>query len=170
MTHRKCTFAHWTLQEYDDLVEGVQDWVQKLMDPVLDDVAIGTEEVLSHARHRPSDAMRFKKTLRQYPDLVHASMLPETDEDILVGVILRYLHDNIFQRILYGSIQHYTEIISFVENLLQTTVEPKRGKSVPWSSWLKQTLTATCRSLLGSHMDRGGIQCTTQRTSIQVCP
>ncbi|KND94052.1 hypothetical protein TOPH_01194 [Tolypocladium ophioglossoides CBS 100239] len=124
--YRKDMTPEEVRREYDDLVESVQDWVQKLMGPVLDDVAVGAEEIMSHARHRPSDATRFKKTIRQYPDLVHASMLPETDEDIIVGVILRYLHDNIFQKILYGSIQHYTEIISFVENLLQTAVEPKR--------------------------------------------
>lgn len=108
-------------------MEQVQDWVQKFMDPWLDDHEEGVEGVMTIAKKRPSDANRFKRVLHQYPDLVHGSMFPETDEDILASVIMRFLHDNIFQAILYGSIQQYVEIISFLENSMQMSVEPKRG-------------------------------------------
>ncbi|KAK7425240.1 hypothetical protein QQZ08_008260 [Neonectria magnoliae] len=113
-------------REYDTLVEMIQDWVQKFMDPWLDDHTDGVEGVLNIARKRTSDANKFKRTLHQYPDLVHASSFPETDEDIIASIILRYLHDNIFQAILYSDIPKYTEVVSFIENSMQMSVEPKR--------------------------------------------
>lgn len=113
-------------REYDALVELVQDWVQKFMDPWLEDHAEGVDSVLTIARKRTADANKFKRTLHQYPDLVHASSFPETDEDIIASIILRYLHDNIFQAILYSDIPKYTEVVSFIENSMQMSVEPKR--------------------------------------------
>lgn len=114
-------------QEYDGLVEQVQDWVEKFMQPYLDDHEEGVETVLAIARKRTSDANKFKRVLHQYPDLVHGSMFPETDEDIITSLIMRFMYDNIFQSIIYGSIQHYVEVISFLENNMQMSVEPKRG-------------------------------------------
>lgn len=112
-------------QEYDDLVEQVQDWVEKFMGQWLDDR--GIDGLLGSAKKRPVDAKRFKQILYQYSDLVHGSSFPETDEDIITSVIMRYLHDNIFQTVLYGSIGRYVEVISFIENEMQMSVEPKRG-------------------------------------------
>ena len=97
------------------------------MSPYLDNPGEGIEEVLGFARKRPSDCSRLKRAIQTYPDLVHGCMWPETDEDILISIIMRYIHDNIFQKILYGSIGHYVEVMSFIETALQTHVEPKRG-------------------------------------------
>lgn len=119
------------VQEYDDLVEKVQDWVQKIMEPFLENPESGVDEIISAARKRQMDAMLFKKTIRKYPDLINATTVPETDEDVIVGIIMRFLHDNIFQKIMYGSIHNYTEIISNIENFMQTAVEPKRGTLHP---------------------------------------
>ncbi|KAH7156956.1 hypothetical protein EDB81DRAFT_788456 [Dactylonectria macrodidyma] len=113
-------------REYDTLVEQIQDWVQKFMDPWLEDHAEGVEGIMTIARKRTQDANKFKRALHQYPDLVHASSYPETDEDIIASIILRYLHDNIFQAILYSDIPKYTEVVSFIENSMQMSVEPKR--------------------------------------------
>ncbi|KAF4980602.1 hypothetical protein FZEAL_3415 [Fusarium zealandicum] len=113
-------------QEYDSLVEQVQDWVEKFMDPWLKNHHEGLEAMSATARKRSADVNRFKKVLHQYPDLVHGLYFPETDEDIIMSMILRYLHDNIFQTVLYGSIHHYVEIVSFIENHMQASVEPKR--------------------------------------------
>lgn len=98
------------------------------MEPFVDDYEVGVTEIMTMARKRPIEAARFKKTLKQYPDLVNGSGYPETDEDIVVAVIMRYLHDHIFQKILYGEVQNYTQMISFLENNMQSVVEPKRGK------------------------------------------
>ena len=111
------------------MIEKIQDWVQKLMEPWLDDPDTGAEELMSMARKRPHETTKFKRTLQHYPDLVHGAMYPETDEDIIVAIIMRYINDNIFQKLLYGAIHHYTEVISFIENQMQSTVEPKRGKN-----------------------------------------
>ncbi|KAI6762845.1 hypothetical protein HG530_008825 [Fusarium avenaceum] len=113
-------------QEYDTLVEHVQDWVQKFMDPWLEDYKDGAEAFMNNAKKRAVDANKFRKVLYQYPDLANGSTFPETDEDIIASVIMRFLHDNIFQSVLYGSIPHYVEVISFIENQMQASVEPKR--------------------------------------------
>ncbi|KAH0490468.1 hypothetical protein TgHK011_001935 [Trichoderma gracile] len=113
-------------RQYDDLVEQVQDWVQKFMDPWLDDYEAGIEALTTSARKQSGEAAKFRKTLQKYPDLVHGCMFPETDEDIIVAIIMRYLNDHIFQKVLYGSAQQYTEMVSFIETQMQTAVEPKR--------------------------------------------
>lgn len=99
------------------------------MNPWLENHADGVEAIQTAARKRSSEANKFKRVLHQYPDLVHASQFPETDEDILASIIMRFLHDNIFQAILYSDIPKYTEVVSFIENSMQMSVEPKRGTS-----------------------------------------
>ncbi|KAG8669584.1 hypothetical protein FPOAC2_08918 [Fusarium poae] len=113
-------------QEYDALVEQVQDWVQKFMATWLDDHQEGADALLSNVKRRAVDATRFKHLLYQYPDLIHGASFPETDEDIITSVIMRYLHDHIFQTVLYGTIARYVEVISFIEKEMQMSVEPKR--------------------------------------------
>jgi hypothetical protein len=101
------------------------------MDPWLEDYKDGVEALMNNAKKRAVDANRFRKVLYQYPDLTNGSMFPETDEDIIASVIMRFLHDKIFQSVLYGSIPRYVELISFIENQMQASVEPKRGKCGP---------------------------------------
>ncbi|KAL7934901.1 hypothetical protein V8C35DRAFT_300130 [Trichoderma chlorosporum] len=113
-------------RQYDDLIEQVQDWVQKFMEPWLDDYDAGIEALATSVRKQSGEASKFKKTVHKYPDLVHACLFPETDEDIIVSIIMRFLNDHIFQKVLYGSAQNYTEMVSFIETQMQTSVEPKR--------------------------------------------
>ncbi|KAL7927806.1 hypothetical protein ACQKWADRAFT_13779 [Trichoderma austrokoningii] len=113
-------------RQYDDLVESVQDWAQKFMGFWLDDCEAGVEVLATQARKNPGEATKFKKVVHKYPDLIHGSMFPETDEDIIVAVIMRYLNDHIFQKVLYGSISNYTDMVSFIETQMQSAVEPKR--------------------------------------------
>jgi hypothetical protein len=108
----------------------VTDWVSKFMGPFLDDHAEGIEELTAMARKRPTEAAKLKRFIHDNADLVHATDFPEMDEDIVIALILRFIHDKIFQRILYGSIPHYVEVLTFVENSLQTHVDPKRGKLI----------------------------------------
>ncbi|KAK1723585.1 uncharacterized protein BDZ83DRAFT_720573 [Colletotrichum acutatum] len=113
-------------REYDDLIEGISDWVSKFMDPYLDDHEKGVEDLMAAARRRPSDALKLKQVIHQYPDLVHGAVFPETDEDIVVATIMRFINENIFQKVMYGSIVNYVEVLSFVETALQNHVDPKR--------------------------------------------
>jgi hypothetical protein len=97
------------------------------MDPWLDDYEAGVEALATHARKNSGEAAKFKRILHKYPDLVHGSMFPETDEDIIVAIIMRFLNDHIFQKVLYGSAAEYTGMVSFIEAQMQSAVEPKRG-------------------------------------------
>jgi hypothetical protein len=97
------------------------------MSHLLEDPVQGAEEVAGIARRRPTDALKLKRLLQANPDLVHGSMFPETDEDIIISIIMRFINENIFQKILYGSISTYVEVLSFVETAMQNSVEPKRG-------------------------------------------
>lgn len=115
------------LKEYDEMLEKVQAWVENLMLPYLEDHEKGARQVLSWAKKSAAETTQFKKSLQAQPDLVHACMFPETDEDIVFSLVLRYLHDTIFQKILYGVLEQYTDVFSLVETHMQTSVEPKRG-------------------------------------------
>lgn len=99
------------------------------MDPWLEDHTEGVEALLSAARKRTVEANNFRRAIHQHPDLVHGSSFPETDEDIIASIILRFLHDHIFQAVLYGTLGHYIDNISFIENHMQMSVQPKRGTS-----------------------------------------
>ncbi|KAK5997204.1 hypothetical protein PT974_02557 [Cladobotryum mycophilum] len=124
--YRKELTSDEVSRQYSDLVEQVQDWVQKFMNPWLDDYEAGIEALVAKASKQSNEVSRFRRTMQKYPDLIHGSMFSETDEDIIVAIIMRFLNDNIFQKVLYGSIQHYTEMISFIENMMQASVEPRR--------------------------------------------
>lgn len=100
------------------------------MDSYLDDHEKGVEDLMTAARRRPSDALKLKQAIHQYPDLVHGAVFPETDEDIIIATIMRFINENIFQNIMYGSIANYVEVLSFVETALQNHVDPKRGTSI----------------------------------------
>ena len=120
-------------QEFDDLVERITDWVNKWMSPYTEDLENTTEEVLSMARKRHTEWNRFKKTIHHHPDLLAGSRFPETDEDICMSIILRFLNDHIFQKICYGMISGYIDVLNFVEQQMQVAVEPKRGRFSPFS-------------------------------------
>ncbi|OLN87211.1 hypothetical protein CCHL11_03529 [Colletotrichum chlorophyti] len=137
-------------REYDDLIEGITDWVAKFMSPFLDDHTAGVNAILSIARRRPTDAIRLKQIIQACPDLAHASMFPETDEDLAIAIILRFLNENIFQRILYGTISNYVEALGFVEGALQTQVEPKRD-IFAIRTWTAEAYNA----ILSSHPFKG---------------
>lgn len=93
----------------------------------LDDYESGVEALATQVRKNTGEAAKFKKVVHKYPDLIHGCMFPETDEDIIVAIIMRYLNDHIFQKVLYGSAGNYTDMVSFIETQMQTAVEPKRG-------------------------------------------
>ncbi|KAF5969889.1 hypothetical protein FBULB1_9944 [Fusarium bulbicola] len=51
-------------QDYDALIEQIQDWVQKLMNPWMEDCDDDAHAFLIHAKRRIADADRFERTLR----------------------------------------------------------------------------------------------------------
>ncbi|RFU81307.1 hypothetical protein TARUN_881 [Trichoderma arundinaceum] len=145
-------------RQYDDLVEQVQDWVQKFMDPWLDDYEAGFEALTVAARKQSGEAAKFKRTLHKYPDLVHGCMFPETDEDIIVAIVMRFLNDHIFQKVLYGSAQNYTEMVSFIETQMQSAVEPKRADGFVTDLFAVRTWTGESYNALMSAPQFKGVR------------
>ncbi|KAL2130857.1 hypothetical protein VTI74DRAFT_5847 [Chaetomium olivicolor] len=112
-------------QDFDDLVNDITDWVTNFMDPILDDDD-RIDEILAATKKRPADLQRLRKYMHQQGDLVHGCMFPETDIDIMIALVMRFLQDNIFQKILFGALPDIIEVLSFVEASMQTNVEPRR--------------------------------------------
>ncbi|KAK4141962.1 uncharacterized protein C8A04DRAFT_30365 [Dichotomopilus funicola] len=127
-------------QDFDDLVNNVTDWVTDFMDPTLDSDE-RRDEVLTAAKKRPGDIQKLKGYLRSQPDLVYGCMYPETDVDIFIAVVMRYLQDHIFQKALYGATSDVVETINFLEASMQTNVEPKRDQFA-LRTWSAEALNA----------------------------
>lgn len=113
-------------QDFDDLVNGVTDWVTDFTEPALDNDD-KQDEVVVAAKKRPGDIQKLRGYLRSQPDLAYGCMYPETDIDIFIAIVMRYLQDHIFQKVLYGATADAVETINFLEASMQTNVEPKRG-------------------------------------------
>ncbi|KAK3315465.1 hypothetical protein B0H66DRAFT_583954 [Apodospora peruviana] len=127
-------------RDFDDLVTGVADWVTKFAEPILDDPS-KLEEVLVMMKKKPADVQKLKKHLKSHPDIINGSLFPETDIDILIAIAMRFLHDNIFQKILYGAVPSPVEAVNFLEASMQTNVEPKRDLFA-LRTWRAETLNA----------------------------
>ncbi|KAK0705552.1 hypothetical protein B0H67DRAFT_497653 [Lasiosphaeris hirsuta] len=112
-------------RDYDDLVTGITDWVTKFAEPILDDPS-KMDEVLSSAKKRPADFRGIRNYMTHNSDLVSGCMFPETDIDILIAIVTRFLHDNVFQMNLFGALPEAVEVLSFLEASMQNNVEPKR--------------------------------------------
>ncbi|TDZ27808.1 hypothetical protein C8035_v008680 [Colletotrichum spinosum] len=142
-------------REYDDLLDGISDWATKLTEKLLQNHAKGVDDLLAGARKKPSEANKLKHVIQVYADLVHGTMYPETDEDIIISIIMRYLNDNIFQKILYGAIASYVEALSFVEGAMQNHVEPKRDLFAirTWSAEAYNAILS-CREFRGARERR----------------
>ncbi|OIW27610.1 hypothetical protein CONLIGDRAFT_633977 [Coniochaeta ligniaria NRRL 30616] len=114
-------------QDFDDLVTSVSEWVQKFADPIVEDED-NFQHAIARARRSPEDVQKLRRFIGNHPDLIHGCLYPETDVDILISVVLRYLNDNIFQKGLPGTVQHLGEAISQIEGSMQSHVEPKRDQ------------------------------------------
>ncbi|KAF5533100.1 hypothetical protein FMEXI_12020 [Fusarium mexicanum] len=100
--------------------------LQKLMNPWMEDCDDDAHAFLTHAKRHIADGDRFERILRKYSDLMNGLNFPETDEDIVTSVILRYLHVRVFQSVLYDAIPRSVQAIAFIENHMRASVEPKR--------------------------------------------
>lgn len=105
----------------------VSDWVQKHVAPVADDDD-KRKKFDGIARRKPSVISLLRGYLLRHGDLVHGTMFPDTDVDVVIAIVMRFLQDNIFER---GCVNEPAgQVISAIEVALQNCVEPKRGE---WS-------------------------------------
>ncbi|KAM7206446.1 hypothetical protein V8F20_002795 [Naviculisporaceae sp. PSN 640] len=126
--------------QFDDLMSNVTDWVTRFVDRVQDSPA-RVEELLVMARKKPSDFAPLRKHIGAHPDLSNGSLFPQTDIDIFIAVVTRFLKDNIFEKVLSGIVPKYVDVISSIESSMQTNVEPKRDLYAI-RSWRAETLNA----------------------------
>nr|RBQ90212.1 hypothetical protein FVER53263_04645 [Fusarium verticillioides] len=70
-------------KDYNALIEQIQDWVQKLMNPWLEDCGDDAHAFLTHVKRRIVDADRFKRILREYLDLMNGLNFSEPDKAIV---------------------------------------------------------------------------------------
>ncbi|KAF5529374.1 hypothetical protein FNAPI_4184 [Fusarium napiforme] len=125
--YRKDLTPEEVRQDYNALIEQIQDWVQKLINPWLEDCGDDAHAFFTHVKKRILDADRFKRILREYPDLMNGLNFSEPDKTIVRSVILRYLNVRVFQSVLYDAILRSVQTISSIENHMRASVEPKRG-------------------------------------------
>ena len=106
----------------------MSEWAEKFMEPVLADDTMKTELVAS-SRKKTSELSTIKKYLSRHPDLLRGIHFPETDVDVAIGIIMRFLHDTIFQRVLYGTVTELVGPVNFIEGSMRANVQPERGKT-----------------------------------------
>ncbi|KAM0330860.1 hypothetical protein ACHAQA_003815 [Verticillium albo-atrum] len=88
-------------RQYTNLIESISDWVSKFMEPWLDN-------------HQESLEM--------------LSTGLQSDEDVVVSLILRTLNDKIFQKTLYDAVSTVTDMLDGIEKSMREHVEPRRGQ------------------------------------------
>ncbi|KAF5986916.1 hypothetical protein FCOIX_1294 [Fusarium coicis] len=81
--YRKDLTPEEVRQDYNALIEQIQDWVQKLMNPWLEDCGDDAHAFLTHEKRRIVDADRFKRILREYLDLMNGLNFSEPDKAIV---------------------------------------------------------------------------------------
>ncbi|KAM0285773.1 hypothetical protein ACHAQH_001234 [Verticillium albo-atrum] len=127
-------------RQYTNLVDGVGDWVAKFMSPWLDHHQDSLDMISNGLRKRPADAVRIKRMMLKNADLVHATKFPDSDEDVIVSLVLRHLNDSIYQKTLYGAIPESTGLLQMIETTMQS-VEPKRDLFAT-RTWIAEAYTA----------------------------
>ncbi|KXX73605.1 hypothetical protein MMYC01_209753 [Madurella mycetomatis] len=127
-------------QEFDDLVNNVTEWVTRFLEPILDDDD-KMDEALMLAIKKASEVERLRKYMHGQGDLVNACMYPDTDIDIFIALVMRFLQDNIFQKTLIGAVPSAVEVLSYIEGSMQTNVEPKRDLFA-LRTWRAETMNA----------------------------
>ncbi|KAK1772787.1 hypothetical protein QBC33DRAFT_608211 [Phialemonium atrogriseum] len=125
-------------RDYDIPVGSVSDWVQKHVAPVADDDD-KRKNFDGIARRKPSDISLLRGYLLRHGDLVHGIMFPDTDVDVVIAIVMRFLQDNIFER---GCINEPAgQVISAIEVAMQNCVEPKRDQFAI-RTWRAEAFTA----------------------------
>ncbi|KAK3320534.1 hypothetical protein B0T19DRAFT_242606 [Cercophora scortea] len=127
-------------QDYDDLVYGVAEWIGKLADPIVEDPE-KINAVVALARKRPADVAKLRRYLDHHIELINGCIFPETDIDILIAIVMRFLQDNVFQPQLFGCMSTAVQALGFIEHSMQNYVEPKRD-TYALRSWRAEAMNA----------------------------
>lgn len=55
-------------------------------------------------------------------------MFPDTNQDVIVGVIMRFLYHEIFTKVLYDTFEDVVKVLQTLEESMGAHVQPQRGK------------------------------------------
>ncbi|KAM7213913.1 hypothetical protein V8F06_010732 [Rhypophila decipiens] len=124
---------------FDDLMSNVMEWVTKFVSQFQDNRS-RVDELLSLARRKPGQFAQLRTQIERHEDLGNGCLFPDTDIDIFVAIITRWLDENMFQTVLCGIAPGCVEIITYIEASMEK-LEPKRDLYA-LRSWRAETLNA----------------------------
>jgi len=126
-------------REFDDLVTAVGDWTAQWAEPIVDDPE-AVDDLVAEAKRRPSENQRLRKYLQHANDLIRGSAMSDTDIDVIIGLIWRFLFTHIFSSVLFGSASPIAELVCLIEESM-CNLEPARDL-FSIREWRAETLNA----------------------------
>ncbi|KAG9257748.1 uncharacterized protein F5Z01DRAFT_747772 [Emericellopsis atlantica] len=129
---------------FKKVVDGVQAWAQDTCQKLPTTAEQCSNHVRRMARADPRGVHKFQGLVRAELDISVAMTLSETDEDILVAMMMRALHSHVFghpRGKLFGCMPSETAMCHRIAEALATTVTKKRD-AVAISNWNAGALTA----------------------------
>lgn len=109
------------------IINNITEWVTKLMQPILDNPE-KLYAVITATKKDWSALRDFRRSMHDQEDLIHACNLPDTDVDILVAIVVRYVHMFVLREPLLGEYKSELRLLDEVERAMNTDGPHKRGK------------------------------------------
>ncbi|KAK6066751.1 hypothetical protein SCUP234_11930 [Seiridium cupressi] len=127
-------------RDFDDLYSAACDWVEKWLTPVFDDEDT-SDEILQKVRNNTLKAAGLRKMMKGQPDLIYATRFSDTDQDVIVGMMMRFLHHEVFSKVLYEAVGDIIKTIQTLEDSMRTHVQPQRDLFAV-RNWRAETLNS----------------------------
>ncbi|RYP67205.1 hypothetical protein DL771_007367 [Monosporascus sp. 5C6A] len=102
--------------KYHDLIARLDSWVGSWLAKVISDQAAETQ-FLRRARADPALMEPFRAAVQRDQDIKSATSWPETEMELLTTLISRFLHEELFQKPIYGV---RTQTVDFTERMAET--------------------------------------------------
>lgn len=110
--------------EYTAVCDGIESWVERHLDPILDNEA-RFQSTCAAVRQDPN-LLTPLWSLMKDTDLVAASF-QDTDTQIVIAIIMRFLHRDVLGRNLYGITEQKAAFLGCIGEGMGRLL-PKRGK------------------------------------------
>ncbi|KAH8677907.1 hypothetical protein BX600DRAFT_431217 [Xylariales sp. PMI_506] len=112
-------------RDFDDLHTKVCDWVEKWLTPVFDD-AERSAEVIHRLERNILRSSHIKKMMAQEPDLARCSVFPDTNQDVAVAMIMRFLYREVLSTVLCNTEPAVLDVLKKIEDAMRKNVQPQR--------------------------------------------
>ncbi|KAH9992870.1 hypothetical protein F4779DRAFT_637505 [Xylariaceae sp. FL0662B] len=110
--------------DFDNLVVSVTGWVSEWIEPVLTDGPRRSAVIKTANDVHKIRPLRTMMT--DHPDLIVASCYSGTDTDVVIALIMRWLHAEIFSTDLYGVLPNAVGVLTGVQRNLEAYAHPPR--------------------------------------------